>query len=95
MITNTRPTSINSTSVEFFLIRFHISMVKMTEQELNTEVSEDISAAIITATIIPLKPTGITSIINFKKRTHLKNQKIALGKTSWFQSQSFFSSSRF
>ncbi len=50
MTTKTRPTTISSTSVEFFLIRFHMSIVKMTEQELKTDVREDMSAAIITAT---------------------------------------------
>ncbi len=54
----------SSISLAFFLIRFQISIVNMTEHELNTEVSEDIRAAIMTATINPLKPLGITSIIN-------------------------------
>lgn len=34
------------------------SMVKMVEAELNTEVSEDMSAAIITASISPRTPFG-------------------------------------
>ena len=52
-------------SLAFFLTRFQMSIVKITLHELNTEVSEDIRAAIITATINPLNPLGITSIINF------------------------------
>ena len=54
--TNTRPTTINSISLARGLTRFHKSIVNITEHELNTEVREDINAAIITATIRPRAP---------------------------------------
>lgn len=53
-----------SNSFAFDLNLFHMSIVNITLHELNTEVREDIKAASITAIIIPLKPTGIVSIIN-------------------------------
>lgn len=63
--TKVRPTMISSISdgflvchlpSNFFLTSVHMSMVKMVEAELKTEVREDIRAAIITASIRPLKP---------------------------------------
>jgi len=37
-------------------MRCQMSMVKMVDEELNTDVSEDIRAAIIAANIRPFKP---------------------------------------
>jgi hypothetical protein len=44
-----------------------MSMVKMLELELNTEVSKDMSEANITASIRPLTPSGIFSFTNIIK----------------------------
>ncbi len=44
-----------------------MSMVKMAELELNMEVSEDMRAASITASMSPLKPTGIVSLTSLMK----------------------------
>ena len=41
---------------DFFLRQVQMSIVNIVEAELNTEVKEDIRAAIITANIEPLKP---------------------------------------
>ena len=60
--TNNRPTTISSQSFDCGLIRFQISIVNIALLELNIDVSEDISAAIITASIRPLAPAGIRSI---------------------------------
>ena len=57
--TNTRPTTISSMSLALGLTRFHKSIVNITEQELKTLVSEDIKAAIITATMRPRAPAKI------------------------------------
>ena len=65
IITKRRPIIISSTSLALGLTRFQMSIVNMTLQELNTDVREDIKAAIITATIRPLAPGGIMSIISF------------------------------
>ena len=54
--TKERPTTNSSLSEGRPLILVHMSMVKMVEEELKIEVREDISAAIITASIIPLAP---------------------------------------
>ena len=54
--TKERPTTKSSLSDGRPLIRVQMSMVKMVEEELKMEVREDISAAIITASIIPLAP---------------------------------------
>ena len=69
--TKVRPTSNNSVSEgvlrnlgpeagerdnQSYLV--HMSMVKMVEAELKTEVREDMRAAIITASIRPLRPLG-------------------------------------
>lgn len=50
------PTISNSLSVDCFLIRFHISMVKRVDALLKMDVKELITAAIITATIRPRMP---------------------------------------
>ena len=54
--TTTRPTIICSVSEGFFLNLPHISMVKIVEEELKMDVSDDINAAIITANIMPDNP---------------------------------------
>lgn len=54
--TVTRPTINNSLSVACFLNLVHISIVKMVDEELNIDVNDDITAAIITDTISPAKP---------------------------------------
>ena len=46
----------SSRSDAFFLTSFQMSMVKMVEAELKMDVSEDMSAASITASIRPLMP---------------------------------------
>ena len=46
-----------------------MSMVKMVELELKMEVSEDMRAASITASIKPLAPTGIFSFTSMMKAT--------------------------
>ena len=42
-------------------------MVKIVEEELKIEVREDMRAASITASIIPLAPVGINSVTSFTK----------------------------
>ena len=42
-----------------------MSMVKMVEEELKIDVKEDMRAAIMTASIIPLAPVGISSVTSF------------------------------
>lgn len=56
MLSTYLPTISNSLSVDCFLIRFHISMVKRVEALLKMDVKELITAAIITATIRPRMP---------------------------------------
>ena len=52
------PTKTNSIGEAFFLIKvLYTSMVKIVEAELKIEVSDDISAANITANINPRKTT--------------------------------------
>lgn len=51
------PTISSSLSLACFLIRFQISMVKRVEALLKMDVKELITAATITATINPRKPT--------------------------------------
>lgn len=63
--TNTLPTIMSSQSFDFGRIRRHISIVKMTLLELKIEVREDIRAAIITASISPRAPGGISSMTIF------------------------------
>lgn len=53
------PTITCSTSVQSFLIRFQMSIVKMVEDELKMLVNELIRAAIITLSIKPIAPGGI------------------------------------
>ena len=60
--TNILPTIINSQSLDLGLIRFHMSIVNIALLELNMEVNDDISDAIITANIRPLPPGGIKFI---------------------------------
>ena len=55
-MTNVLPTTKSSVSDGLVLIRVQISIVKIVEDELNIEVKEDISAAIITANINPRAP---------------------------------------
>lgn len=55
---NYLPTKICSNSVASFLIRFHISIVKTVDAELNIEVKELIRAASITASIRPRPPVS-------------------------------------
>ena len=50
------PTTSSSISVAFLRILLQMSMVKMVELELKMDVREDISAAIITAIMIPRRP---------------------------------------
>ena len=59
-ITATRPTSISSMSDGFLRSLCHTSMVKMVEMELKTEVREEMRADIITDSIRPRTPTGIS-----------------------------------
>ena len=47
---------ISSIGEGFFLISFQMSMVKIVDEELKMEVKEDMRAANITASIIPLRP---------------------------------------
>ena len=44
-----------------------MSNVKMVELELNMELRDDISAAIMTASIMPLTPAGNSSLTSFTK----------------------------
>ena len=55
-----RPTSMSSMSEAFLRTLFHTSMVKMVEMELKTEVREEMRADIITASIRPRTPAGIS-----------------------------------
>ena len=50
------PTINNSVSDGDFLTLFHISMVKIVDEELNSDVSDVITAANITASINPARP---------------------------------------
>lgn len=56
-----RPTIMSSTSDAFLWMRRQMSMVKMVDEELKMEVSDDTSADIITASIKPRRPSGISS----------------------------------
>ena len=53
---NILPMTSSSTSEACFLNRVQMSIVKIVEAELNTDVREDIKAAIITASIRPRSP---------------------------------------
>ena len=64
-MTKTLPTIINSQSFARLRILLQISIVNIVLAELKIDVNEDISADIITASISPLAPSGIKSIINF------------------------------
>ena len=44
-----------------------MSKVKMVELELKMELKDDISAAIMTASIMPLTPAGNSSLTSFTK----------------------------
>jgi hypothetical protein len=46
-----------------------MSMVKIVEDELKIEVSDDMRAAIMTANIRPLRPSGIFSFTSMMKAT--------------------------
>ena len=59
--TKVLPTMSSSVSEGFLLNLVQISMVKMVEEELKIEVREDMRAAIMTASIKPFKPEGISS----------------------------------
>uniref|UniRef100_A0A0B6ZRS2 Uncharacterized protein n=1 Tax=Arion vulgaris TaxID=1028688 RepID=A0A0B6ZRS2_9EUPU len=61
MITHNLPTIISSTSVAFFLILLHISIVNIVLLLLKIEVREEIRADIITDNIRPRSPAGISS----------------------------------
>ncbi len=65
-------TIISSVSLELIRILFQISIVKMALAELKTEVKDDKSAAIITANIKPLAPTGskLITINGYAKLEH-------------------------
>ena len=86
MITKTRPTTISSISLARGRIRFQRSIVNITEHELNTEVNDDIKAAIITATMRPLAPAeykfklNILWHINNKMNLNILNPTISLSK---------------
>ena len=54
------PTIISSMSEAFLRIRLQISMVKIVEDELKMEVREDMRAAIMTASMTPRAPVGIS-----------------------------------
>ena len=56
--TNILPTIKSSVSEALFLNLVQISIVKIVEAELKTEVREDMRAAIMTASIKPRKPTS-------------------------------------
>jgi len=58
------PTIISSSSDDFFRMWVQISMANIVADELNIDVSDDISADIITASIIPRAPE-ITEICCF------------------------------
>ena len=60
--TKMRPTIITSQSLALGRARFQISIVNNVELELKTEVKDDISAEIITASIRPRAPPGNLSI---------------------------------
>ena len=61
MTTKDRPTMRSSVSEGLLLNRVQTSIVKMVEDELNIEVREDMRAAIMTASMRPLRPEGIRS----------------------------------
>jgi hypothetical protein len=57
-----------------------MSMVKMVDEELKMDVSEDMSAASITASIIPRSPgTDVNNYVIFET-VYLYNSKVQLGK---------------
>jgi len=84
MITKTRPTTISSISFARGRIRFQRSIVNITEHELNTEVNDDIKAAIITATMRPLAPAeykfklNILWHINNKMNLYLASCRLSI-----------------
>ena len=55
-MTKVLPTTSSSVSEGLFLTLVQMSMVKIVEEELKIEVREDMSAAIITASIRPRAP---------------------------------------
>ena len=59
-ITKHRPTKSFSSSLAFLRIFDHTSIVKIVDAELKIEVSEDMSAANITAIIMPDSPGDIS-----------------------------------
>ena len=60
-MTKERPRTRSSVSEGFLLNLVQTSMVKMVEEELKIEVRDDIRAAIITASMRPFRPGGISS----------------------------------
>ena len=60
-MTKDRPTTRSSVSEGLLLNLVQTSMVKIVEELLNIEVSDDIRAAIITANMRPFRPDGISS----------------------------------
>ena len=61
MMTKDLPTISSSVSDGLLLNLVQTSKVKMVEEELKIEVREDMRAAIMTASIKPFKPEGISS----------------------------------
>ena len=57
------PMTISSRSEAFFLMSFHMSMVKIVDAELKMEVREDMSAASMTASIKPRIPEEKRDVI--------------------------------
>jgi hypothetical protein len=63
--TKSLPTIMSSQSFDLGRILRQISIVKMALLELKIDVNEDMSAAIITANMMPLAPVGIKSMTSF------------------------------
>lgn len=68
-IINSRPTTMSSQSFDFGLILRQISIVKMALLELKIEVKEDMSDAIITASIRPLNNQSIKIVLKLYCKT--------------------------
>ena len=61
IMTKDRPTTRSSVSEGFLLNLVQTSMVKMVEEELKIDVRDDMRAAIITASMRPFRPGGMSS----------------------------------
>ena len=69
-MTKVLPTTSSSVSEGLFLTLVQMSRVKMVEDELKIEVSEDMRAAIITASIRPRAPVSTNSLYRHKNKTN-------------------------